>query len=87
MLSLPGIVIGILFGALAGWITAKLMKVQSGFWLNVILGILGSIIGNLILRLLSNSTANNFLSSLIVAVLGGCLLTAIVRYFTRKARA
>ncbi|WP_321340606.1 GlsB/YeaQ/YmgE family stress response membrane protein [Breoghania sp.] len=39
----------ILFGALAGWIASKIMKADHGLLMNILIGILGSVIANAIL--------------------------------------
>lgn len=75
----------ILFGALAGWLTAKLMHLKTGFWMNVILGIVGALVGGWVVQLIGGSGVTGFnIYSLIVAVLGACLLTWLGRKLDSK---
>jgi uncharacterized membrane protein YeaQ/YmgE (transglycosylase-associated protein family) len=81
-----GIILWIIFGALAGWIASIIMKTnaEQGALGNVVVGILGAIIGGFIYRALTGNDIGGFnLGSLIVAILGACVLLAIVRTFRR----
>lgn len=82
------ILLWILFGALAGWIASIIMKTdaQMGPVANIIVGIVGAIIGGLVVRLLTGSFVGGFsLLGLIVAVLGAVILLAIVKAFNRRS--
>ena len=82
---LQNLVAWVLFGALAGWLSSKLMHVKTSFWFNVAIGIVGAIIGGGIVRLLGGSGLTGFnVYSLIVAVLGACLLTWALRKYGGK---
>jgi uncharacterized membrane protein YeaQ/YmgE (transglycosylase-associated protein family) len=75
----------VLFGALAGWLTAKFMHLKTEFWGNTILGVIGAIIGGAIVELLGGAGITGFnVYSLVVAVIGGCLFTWIVRKLDKK---
>jgi uncharacterized membrane protein YeaQ/YmgE (transglycosylase-associated protein family) len=74
-----GWIMAIIIGALAGWIAEKLMKSDQGLLMNIILGIVGAVIGNFILMLIFGATMGGIVGQLIVAVVGACLLIAIVR--------
>lgn len=63
----------IIIGALAGWIAEKLMKFDTGLILNIVLGIVGAIVGNFLLGLLGVSLGG-LIGQLIVAVIGACVL-------------
>lgn len=70
----------VLFGALAGWITAQIMHIKTEFWGNALIGIIGSFVGSIVLTLIGGSAVTGFnLYSLIVSVGGACLFTWIVR--------
>lgn len=64
----------ILLGALAGWIASMIMHVETGFFMNVILGIIGSIIGSFVSSLLH---IDGLLGG-IADVLGACLVIFVV---------
>ena len=75
----------VLFGALAGWLTAKFMHLKTEFWGNVVLGIIGAIIGGGLVELLGGAGVTGFnLSSLLISVIGACLFTWIVRKLDKR---
>lgn len=81
-----GIIIWIIFGALVGWIASMIMNTnaQQGAVLNIIVGIVGAMIGGLIMNFLGYGGVNGFnLYSFLVALLGASLLIAIVRSIQR----
>jgi len=69
-----GWILSIILGAIAGWIAEKIMKTDHGLLTNIILGILGAIVGNAILRMIMGTTAYGVIGQLIVAVIGACIL-------------
>ena len=82
-----GIIIWIVFGGLVGWVASMLMKTnaQQGLLLNIIIGIIGAVIGGFIMSLLGESGVSGFnLYSFIVALLGACVLIAIVGFLQRR---
>jgi uncharacterized membrane protein YeaQ/YmgE (transglycosylase-associated protein family) len=81
-----GIILWIVFGALAGWIASAIMKTNEGILMDIILGIVGAIIGGWLMSLLGYGGVSGFnLYSFIVAILGAIVLIAIVRAVRRTA--
>lgn len=77
-----GIILWIIFGALAGWIASLIMKTdaQQGAMANIIVGIVGAFIGGLIMSFIGKSPVNGFnLYSLLVAILGSVVLIWLMR--------
>ncbi len=75
----------IILGGLAGWLTGKLFRGKGfGFFLNIIVGILGGIIGGWTFGLLGLNVGDGFWASLFTAVIGGGILVLIVRLFRNK---
>jgi len=75
-----GIIIWIIFGALAGWIASIIMKSNDGLLMDIVIGIVGAILGGWIMSLLGKSGVSGFnLYSLLVAILGSVVLIWIVR--------
>jgi uncharacterized membrane protein YeaQ/YmgE (transglycosylase-associated protein family) len=75
-----GILIWIIFGALVGWIASMIMKTGGGLVSDIVVGIIGALLGGLIMNLLGQSGVGGFnLYSLLVAILGACILIVIVR--------
>lgn len=83
-------IIIIIVGGILGWLASIVMRTdaQQGILLNVVVGIVGAVLGGLILAPLfgtGNITDGNFsIGSLLVSLLGAIILLAIVNLFTRK---
>lgn len=77
----------ILLGALAGWVARHITNEEGGLLKNIVLGIIGAILGGGIMQMIGGSDVNGFNPySFIVAVLGAILVIYIVRVVTgRKA--
>ncbi|RMC37421.1 GlsB/YeaQ/YmgE family stress response membrane protein [Paracoccus alkanivorans] len=69
-----GWILTIILGGLAGWIAEKVMKSDHGLLTNIILGIVGALLGNWLLRTLLGSTLGGIFGQLVVAVIGACIL-------------
>jgi len=79
-----GILIWIIFGALVGWVASMIMKGGGGLVWDIIVGIVGAVIGGLIMSMLGEGGVSGFnLYSFLVALLGACILIAIVRAIRR----
>jgi uncharacterized membrane protein YeaQ/YmgE (transglycosylase-associated protein family) len=75
-----GLVWMIIVGLVAGWATGKIMK-GSGYGplMDIVLGIVGSIVGGWIMSLLGFYTSGGLIPSILVAILGAVVLVALVR--------
>lgn len=79
----------IVIGGILGWLASIIMKTdaQQGIILNVVVGIVGAILGGLVLAPFlggGSITQGNFsLPSLLVSLLGAVVLLAIVNLFRR----
>lgn len=81
------IIIWILFGALAGWAASKLMGAGGGLLWNILIGIVGAVLGGFIMSVISKVGIGSFnLYNFLVAVLGASLLIAIIRLVRRQLR-
>ena len=82
-------IIWIVVGGLIGWVASMIMKTnaQQGMFLNVVVGIVGSMLGGwLISPLLGAGTINQSdfsLGGLFVSLIGAVILLAIVNLFRR----
>jgi uncharacterized membrane protein YeaQ/YmgE (transglycosylase-associated protein family) len=82
-----GIIMWIIFGALAGWIASMIMKTneEQGAVANIVIGIIGAVIGGFIFNLLGGSSVDGFnIYSLIVAIVGAVILIAILKAFRKS---
>ncbi len=75
-----GWLMSIIVGAAAGWIASMIMKkdVQMGALANIIVGIVGGVIGRFVLGLVNIQAGGGVLPSLIVGVLGAVILLAVI---------
>lgn len=74
----------ILIGLVAGWLAGLIVKGSgSGFFLNIVIGIVGSVLGGWLFSLMGLSS-HSMWGSLITAVVGAIVLLLIVSLFTRK---
>lgn len=79
-LSPGGIIAWLVVGLIAGWLAARVMK-GGGYGLigDMIVGLIGAVIGGVVFGLIVSGEAG-FWGSLVVAILGACLLIAIFRF-------
>ncbi len=80
-----GIILWIIFGALVGWIASMIMNSEEGLIWDVVIGILGSIIGGFIMNLVGENGVGGFnIYSFLVAIFGACVLILIVKVLRVK---
>ncbi|MFN3260399.1 MAG: GlsB/YeaQ/YmgE family stress response membrane protein [Pikeienuella sp.] len=73
----------IVIGGLAGWIAEKIMGANHSLLLNIVLGIVGSVVANFLLIQLTGATFGGFFGRLGVGIAGACLLIAAARLLRR----
>ena len=77
----------IIIGGLAGWVASMVMKTdaQQGLLLNIVVGIVGAVIGNALLPFLGLSGSTGFsIWSFVVAFVGAVVLLFVVKLFTGR---
>lgn len=72
-----GFIAWIVIGILAGWIAEQVMKTDMGLWMNLLLGVVGALVGGFLFGLLGMGDGG-FLWSLLVASIGAMLVVWIV---------
>ena len=83
--GLIGLLILIVIGAIVGWVASLIVKGSgSGFWMDVLIGIGGSIFAGRILPLLGISLGG-VVGSFVAAVFGAVILILIVRLIRKSA--
>jgi len=72
----------IIVGLIAGWLTGKIMKGSGyGVFMDIVIGIAGAIIGGFLMRTLGFAGQGGMIYTVLVAIGGAVLLTAILRFF------
>lgn len=84
------IIIWLVMGGLVGWIASMIMgtSAQQGIILNVVVGIVGALIGGWLISPLLNAGSINdgiTIMSFVVSLIGAVLLLAILSFFQRSA--
>jgi uncharacterized membrane protein YeaQ/YmgE (transglycosylase-associated protein family) len=86
-----GLILALIIGGIIGWLASIVMRTdaQQGIFLNIVVGIIGSLLGAVLLGPLlgggSIMSGALDLRSLLVAFLGAIILLAIVNLFRRGA--
>lgn len=83
-----GIILWVILGALAGWIASMVMKTdaEQGAMGNIIMGIIGAIIGGFLMNLFGQSGVTGFnVYSILVSVLGAVVVIFIAKSLRRTA--
>ena len=78
------IIVTILIGALVGWLASLIMGMKGGFWLHVILGIVGSIVGAFLAKLIGITAAKVSIGGVIISVAGACIVVWVARKLSGK---
>jgi uncharacterized membrane protein YeaQ/YmgE (transglycosylase-associated protein family) len=86
-----GWIIALIVGGIAGWLASMVMKrdASMGIFLNIVVGCVGSVIGNALsgpLLGIRGSVQEFSITGLIIAFIGALILLAIVNFFQRRAR-
>lgn len=81
---LLNLILWVVFGAIAGWIAAKIMGGGNTLLTNIVLGIVGAIVGGFIAGALGIKYDGGFsIESLLVAVVGAIIVILVVRLLRR----
>lgn len=87
-----GLILALIIGGIIGWLASIVMRnnAQMGILLNIVVGIVGSLIGSFLLGGFFGAEGNLLsspfdLGTLIAALVGAILLLAVVNLFSRGA--
>jgi uncharacterized membrane protein YeaQ/YmgE (transglycosylase-associated protein family) len=69
----------IIIGAIAGWLAGKIVKGgDSGLVMNIVIGIIGALIGGFLLSFILNTAGGGWFFTLFTATLGSVILLWVV---------
>lgn len=77
-IEIPGLLAWVLVGLAAGWLASTIMKRKSSLVKNLLLGLVGSIVGGVLFSLLGIEGGGGVLGSILIATVGAVLVLAIV---------
>ena len=84
------LILWLVFGALIGWLASIVMRTdaQQGIFLNIVVGIVGSLLGSFVAQFLGLTRGTILdaplnIGTILVALLGAIILLAIVNLFRR----
>ncbi|MDD4537125.1 MAG: GlsB/YeaQ/YmgE family stress response membrane protein [Petrimonas sp.] len=74
----------IIIGAVAGWLAGNIMRGGGfGLLMNIVVGVVGALIGGWVFDLLGIGTGDGLMGSLITALVGAILLLWVISLFKR----
>ena len=74
----------IIIGAVAGWLAGNIMRGGGfGLLMNIVVGVVGALIGGWVFDLLGIGTGNGLMGGLITALVGAILLLWLISLFKR----
>jgi len=79
-----GLILALIIGGVAGYIAEQLMKANHGLVTNVILGVAGSLILNIIFGIFFGIEGGNILWQLLLGIIGASLLIWGYREYKRR---
>ena len=87
-----GLIVALIIGGIIGWLASIVMRTnaQQGILLNIVVGIIGSLLGSFLLGRFfgaDGNIMNNALDGgvLLAAFVGALVLLAVVNLFTRRS--
>ena len=73
----------IIIGALTGWIASRIMKTKEGLLMDIVIGVVGALIGGFLLSFFVNTASGGWWFTLFTAILGAVILLWGLRLFRR----
>jgi uncharacterized membrane protein YeaQ/YmgE (transglycosylase-associated protein family) len=75
----------LILGAIAGWLAGKIMSGHGfGIIWDIVLGVVGAFVGGFIFSLIFGTQPTGLVISFIVALIGACLVVAVVHLVRRE---
>jgi len=83
--TMVNLIVWLLFGALVGWLASIVMRTngQQGMLLNIVVGVIGAMIGGFLFGGNTINQSNFSLTALLVSFAGAIILLAIVNVVQR----
>lgn len=75
----------IIIGAIAGWLAGMAMKSKYGLLADIVVGVVGALIGGFLLSFVVDTASGGWWFTLFTATLGAIILLWVLRLFGREA--
>lgn len=73
----------LIIGALAGWIASMIMKTREGLLLDIVIGIVGALVGGFLLSFVVDTASGGWWFTLFTAIFGAVILLGLLRFIRR----
>ncbi|WP_312138436.1 GlsB/YeaQ/YmgE family stress response membrane protein [Brevundimonas sp. BH3] len=80
-----GFIAWIIIGLIAGWLAEKIMKRDHGLWTNLIVGVVGALLGGFLVNMLGMDASGSWIVGIIVATLGAVILLFLLGMIRKRA--
>ena len=77
-----GLIVSFALAGLAGYLAANIMSLTGEWYVYVLLGLVGGVVGTVVFGLIGFSS-NSIISNAIVSVVGACLVVYLYRRFMK----
>ena len=74
----------IVIGALAGWLASLIMKTREGLLLDIVIGVVGALVGGFLLSFVVDTASGGWWFTLFTATFGAVILLALGRLVRRR---
>ena len=78
-----GLIISLLFAAGVGYVAGQVMGLTGPWYINILLGLAGGVVGGLVFSLLGFSVSS-IIGEVISSVVGACLVIVLYNKFLKK---
>ena len=75
----------IIIGAIAGFIAGKVMKSHYGLLMDIVVGVVGALIGGFLLSFVVDTAKGGWWFTLFTAILGAVILLGVLRAVSRRS--
>jgi uncharacterized membrane protein YeaQ/YmgE (transglycosylase-associated protein family) len=80
------LIVVIIVGAIIGWVASKIMRMQGGLLVDIVVGIVGALLASFLFGRATLTSGSFAVVSLLWSLLGAIIVLAIYRLFSRGRR-
>jgi uncharacterized membrane protein YeaQ/YmgE (transglycosylase-associated protein family) len=83
---MTNLIVVIIVGAIIGWVASKIMRMQGGLLVDIVVGIVGALLASFLFGRATLTSGSFAVVSLLWSLLGAIIVLAIYRLFSRGRR-